>query len=245
MATSTRWGVLSRETAATRFRLNGTAGSIIEFMPNRSAYVEPRWPGIVAMGAVVALHFSLPEILSFGPNWLLVAVFAVLATFVSISHHRGADRIASVGGLILIASVTAAVITSLVLLIRFLPTHKESPLHLLQSAASLWISNVLVFAAWYWKLDAGGPIQRERTKRHELGAFLFPQMALHEQSPLRPDNWHPSFIDYLFLSFNTSTALSPTDTQILSRWAKALMMLQSLISLTIIVLLAARAVNIL
>ena len=221
------------------------AGSMIEFMPNRSHYVEPRWPGVLAMAAVVALHFSLPQILSLGPNWLLVAVFALLATFVSISHSRGADGIASIGGFIMIGSVTAAVIASLVLLIRYLPAHKESPVHLLQSAGSLWISNVLIFAAWYWKLDAGGPMQRERTKRHELGAFLFPQMALHEQNPLKPDNWHPRFIDYLFLSFNTSTALSPTDTQILSRWAKVLMMMQSLISLTIIVLLAARAVNIL
>jgi uncharacterized membrane protein len=214
-------------------------------MSNRSTYVEPRWPVILALAAVVALHFSLPEILSLGPNWVLVTVFVVLATFVSISHSRGADQIASVGGLVLISSVTLAVIASLVLLIRFLPSHKESPVHLLQSAGSLWISNVLVFAAWYWKLDAGGPYRREKTKSHELGAFLFPQMALHELSPAKPDRWHPSFVDYLFLSFNTSTALSPTDTQILSRWAKALMMLQSLISLAIIVLLAARAVNIL
>lgn len=217
---------------------------MIGFMPDRSN-AEPRWPVILALAAVVALHFSLPEILSVGPNWLLVTVFAVLATFVSISNSRGAEHTTYVAGIILISCVTLAVIASLVLLIRFLPAHKESPVHLLQSAASLWISNVLVFAAWYWKLDAGGPNQRERTKRHELGAFLFPQMALHEESPLRPDNWHPRFIDYLFLSFNTSTALSPTDTQILSRWAKVLMMLQSLISLTIIVLLAARAVNIL
>jgi hypothetical protein len=214
-------------------------------MSNRSRYVEPRWPVILALAAVVALHFSLPQILSLGPNWLLVAVFAVLATLVSISHSRGAEGMAYVGGLILISSVTLAVIASLVLLVRFLPSHKESPVHLLQSAGSLWMSNVLVFAAWYWKLDAGGPYRREKTKNHELGAFLFPQMALHELSPAKPESWHPRFIDYLFLSFNTSTALSPTDTQILSRWAKTLMMLQSLISLTIIVLLAARAVNIL
>jgi hypothetical protein len=214
-------------------------------MPHGSNHVEPRWPVTLALAAVVALHFALPQILSLGPNWLLVAVFAVLATLVLISHSRGAEGITYVAGFILIGSVTLAVITSLVLLVRFLPTHRQSPVHLLQSAASLWISNVLVFAAWYWKLDAGGPGQRERTKNHELGAFLFPQMALHEQNPAKPYHWHPHFIDYLFLSFNTSTALSPTDTAILSRWAKVLMMMQSLISLTIIVLLAARAVNIL
>src|ERR1017187_6975372 len=239
-------GVSACTGSAARYRFARTrTRSIIGCMSNQSSHVEPRWPVFLGLAAVVVLHFSLPAVLSLGPNWLLVAVFAVLAAFVSISHSRGAEKTAYVGGLILISSVTLAVIASLVLLIRFLPTHKESPLDLLQSAASLWGSNVLVFAAWYWKLDAGGPNQRERARSHNQSAFLFPQMALHQDSPAKPDSCHPRFVDYLFLSFNTSTALSPTDTQILSRWAKGLMMLQSLISLTIIVLLAARAVNIL
>jgi len=134
---------------------------------------------------------------------------------------------------------------SLILLLRALPNHKLEPVQLLRSAGSLWIGNVLVFAVWYWRLDAGGPYKRAKTISHEKGAFLFPQMAMHSESPSKPDSWHPHFIDYLFLSFNTSTALSPTDTQVLSRWAKVLMMLQSAISLTVVVLLAARAVNIL
>lgn len=142
-------------------------------MPNQSGYVEPRWPVTLALAAVVALHFALPQVLSLGPNWLLVAVFAVLATLVLISHSRGAEGVTYVGGLFLIGSVTLAVITSLVLLVRFLPSHRQSPIHLLQSAASLWISNVLVFSAWYWKLDAGGPGQRERMKNHESARFFF------------------------------------------------------------------------
>ena len=212
---------------------------------SKRPYVEPRWPVLLGLAAVVALHFALPHILTVGPNWLLVAVSAVLATFVSISHRRGAEELAYIGGLVLIGTVTAALVASLVLLIHYLPIHKQLPTELLQSAASLWISNVLVFAAWYWKLDAGGPYMRQKAKRHEEGAFYFPQMAVHGESPEKFNDWHPHFIDYLFLSFNTSTALSPTDTLVISRWAKALMMLQSLISLTIIVLLAARAVNIL
>lgn len=218
---------------------------MIGLMPNRLADAEPRWPVLLALGAVAGLHFALPEVLSFGPRWWLVAAFAVLATIVSILHKRGDEQQAYVVGLLLLGFVTLALIASLVLLIRSLPAHSVVPVHLLQSAGSLWISNVLVFASWYWKLDAGGPYAREKGRRHEDGAFLFPQMALYEQSPAKPTRWHPRFMDYLFLSFNTSTALSPTDTQILSRWAKGLMMVQSLISLTIIVLLAARAVNIL
>ncbi len=105
---------------------------------------------------------------------------------------------------------------------------------------ALWITNVLVFALWYWKLDAGGPLGRERAKGRVESSFLFPQMLADENS-----SWSPNFMDYLFLAFNTSTAFSPTDTAVLSRWAKAGMMAQSLISLSIIALLAARAVNIL
>jgi hypothetical protein len=105
----------------------------------------------------------------------------------------------------------------------------------------------LVFALWYWRLDAGGPYQRDKRPGHSEGAFLFPQMTMSKEA-LReagqPD-WSPNFIDYLFVAFNTSTAFSPTDVPVLARWAKVLMMLQSLLSLLIIALLAGRAVNIL
>ena len=103
---------------------------------------------------------------------------------------------------------------------------------------------MLVFAIWYWRLDAGGPHAREKRGGHTAGAFFFPQMM--DGVPIEhPENWMPRFVDYLFLAFNTSTAFSPTDTAILSRWAKALCMLQSLIALSIIAILASRAVGML
>ena len=138
-------------------------------------------------------------------------------------------------------------IISVTLLIDALLTGKVPPQQLLLSAASLWITNILVFALWYWRLDAGGPNQRDKVPGHSDGAFLFPQMTMSKET-LRQSgqqNWSPNFIDYLFLAFNTSTAFSPTDVPALARWAKILMMLQSLLSLLIIALLAARAVNIL
>jgi hypothetical protein len=220
-------------------------GSIMVSMSSPPPQVEPRWPVLIALTSVVALNFALPETLSVGPRWLLAVVFVVLATAVTIFHRRNDQQIAYFIGLVLSGVITAALVASLALLIQALPTHKLEPVQLLRSAGSLWVSNVFVFAVWYWRLDAGGPYKRAKVVSHEKGAFLFPQMALHPESPTKPDSWHPHFIDYLFLSFNTSTALSPTDTQVLSSWAKALMMLQSAISLTIIVLLAARAVNIL
>ena len=95
---------------------------------------------------------------------------------------------------------------------------------LLRAAAALWVSNILVFASWYWRLDAGGPNARDQRDAHDEGAFLFPQMI----TPWESDkNWRPGFVDYLFLAFNTSTAFSPTDVPVLSRWAKLMMMVQA------------------
>jgi hypothetical protein len=88
-------------------------------------------------------------------------------------------------------------------------------------------------------LATGRRSARDRQKSHNSGAFLFPQMQM------RDHNWKPGFVDYLFLAFNTSTAFSPTDVPVLSRWAKFMMMVQSSISLGTVVILAARAVNIL
>lgn len=138
-------------------------------------------------------------------------------------------------------------IVSVTLLIWALPPHKESPSALLLSATSIWLTNILVFALWYWRLDAGGPHGRESRRGHTEGAFLFPQMSMppEAKAAARQQKWSPNFMDYLFLAFTTSTAFSPTDAPVLARWTKALMMLQSLISLTVLALLAARAVNIL
>jgi hypothetical protein len=133
-------------------------------------------------------------------------------------------------------------IASLIFLIQGIPQHLETPKALLRSAAALWLTNILIFALWYWKLDGGGPLLRELPNGMSSSSFLFPQMLGRGN---RDSSWVPSFVDYLFLAFNTSTAFSPTDTAVLSRWAKLGTMLQSLISLTIIALLAARAVNIL
>jgi len=138
-------------------------------------------------------------------------------------------------------------VVSVFLLISALPSHKQSPPALLRSAALLWLTNILVFALWYWRLDAGGPHGRDARPGHFEGAFLFPQMTMPTQAKVASGQrlWSPNFLDYLFLAFNTSTAFSPTDTPPLARWGKMLMMLQSLISLTVLALLAARAVNIL
>jgi hypothetical protein len=105
----------------------------------------------------------------------------------------------------------------------------------------LWVTNVLLFGVWYWQLDGGGPVAR-KLKRKPHPDFLFPQMTARA---FAPRGWEPSLPDYLYLSFTNATAFSPTDTMPLTPMAKALMAGQSLVALTTIGLVFARAVNIL
>jgi hypothetical protein len=202
---------------------------------------------MVALLSVGVLRLALPEPLSLGPGWLLIAVVAVLLIPTEWARSRGFDRLNQIMGHVLSSIVTADMIWSLGRLVAALPSHQIAPPDLLRASAALWISNILIFASWYWRLDAGGPHAREARGAHTDGAFLFPQMTLNRQvrMDLHEQSWSPGFVDYLFLAFNTSTAFSPTDCPVLTRWAKVLMMVQSLISLATVVLLAARAVNIL
>jgi hypothetical protein len=203
---------------------------------------EPRWPAVLAILATGGLYFVIPAPLRFGQEWLLLVIVSVLLVPTIITHQIGKDRLNRIFGHMVLGIITASMVGSLSLLIIRLPSHADPPQALLRAAASLWVANVLVFASWYWRLDAGGPNERDRRDSHDDGAFLFPQMI----TPWDSDkNWRPGFVDYLFLAFNTSTAFSPTDVPVLSRWAKVMMMVQACISLAAVVLLAARAVNIL
>ena len=208
---------------------------------------EPRWPTAIAMISIGGLFWALPSAMSVGPDWLVLALVAILIIPATVFHQRGMHRANQIFGYLAQGVVTLSLATSLVILVWRLLEHKDTPAVLLRAAAALWISNILVFASWYWRLDAGGPNQRDLMRSHTDGAFLFPQMVLDPdlRKEMGEDRWRPGFVDYLFLAFNTSTAFSPTDVPVLSRWAKVLMMLQSSISLTAIAILAARAVNIL
>ena len=202
---------------------------------------------MLALFAIAGLQFVLPASLSPGPRWLLLLVLGVLAVLTALARLRGNHPLNHQLGFTVNGVVTADLAWSLFMLVRALPSHAEAPSALLLSAAVLWVTNILVFASWYWRLDAGGPYARALQGVHTDGAFLFPQMTLSKETreEMGEDTWNPGFVDYLFLAFNTSTAFSPTDAPVLSRWAKALMMVQSIISFATVALLAARAVNIL
>lgn len=205
------------------------------------AKMAPRWAAIVGILATGVLYALLPQRLRIGPNWLLLVieivallpVVFILLTREDFSHH--AIRIYI---MILLGIVTLALAISILLLIISLPSNKHAT-DLLGSAAVLWSVNILVFALWYWEIDGGGPVKRHQSG-HQAADFMFPQQANGNDG-----SWAPHFLDYVFLAFTGSTALSPADTFPMTRPAKTLMMIEALLSLTIIVLLAARAVNIL
>jgi hypothetical protein len=211
---------------------------------------EPRWQVILALLAAAALHFVLPRHLVIGPPWMVLTTVAALIAIATWARHRGLWRVNEILGFAALGVLTAGLAFGVGALVWALPRRLEPPAAMLRSAAVLWLTNMLVFAGWYWRLDAGGPNARDTRAAHVSGAFLFPQMmipgvdaSLVSKESAASDPWHPGFVDYLFLAFNTSTAFSPTDTLVLSRRAKLLFMIQSLISLVALAVLAARAIN--
>jgi uncharacterized membrane protein len=190
---------------------------------------------------VGALYAVLSDELTLIPRAFLLGFVAVLLVPLLTAHLRGSYRLARKFSFGVIDLVTLAVIVSVFLLVSSSlrgGTGTSAPA-LLQDAALLWVINVVTFAVWYWEIDSGGPAQR-RQEEHHSEDFLFPQMNLDDKTA---HDWSPSFVDYLFLAFNTSTAFSPTDTAFLSRRAKGLMMVQALLSLVILAVLVSRAIN--
>jgi len=210
-----------------------------------AASSDSRWPAILGLFAFAGLYLILPERLTAGPNWLLLAVLVLLLVPAVAAKRAGRSTANFVFGVALSAVITMAMVWSLAMLIAGIPDKRVPAPELLRAAIVLWLSNILVFASWYWRLDAGGPHARHKRHFHSNGDFLFPQMTLPPHIAPAYKSWKPEFVDYLFLAFNTSTAFSPTDVPVLSRWAKILMMVQSAISLATLAILAARAINIL
>lgn len=207
---------------------------------------ENRLPVAAAIAVAIALQLVLPSRLVIGPAWLLPSLEGLLFIGLTTANPRrlnrtsNAIRVASVG---LIALITVANAFATARLIDGLVdgTMGDSAGVLISRGASVYITNIIVFALWYWEWDQGGPVSRSRGLR-KYPDFLFPQMA---QPDLTPPDWKPNFIDYLYVSFTNAAAFSPTDTLPLSRWAKMLMLVQSAVALLTVAFVIARAVNVL
>jgi len=207
---------------------------------------EPRWPVSVAVLLVIALQLRLPGELTPVGRWLLPVIELVVLAVLVVANPRRIDRgspLLRVLGLGLIGVASLANAWSVVLLINDLVhgTNGDDPVPLLATGANIWITNVIIFALWYWELDRGGPAARAAGVDPHPD-FLFPQMA--DTAGLFRD-WEPQFTDYAYVSFTNAAAFSPTDTMPVSRWAKLAMMLQASVSLVTAALVIARAVNIL
>ena len=202
-------------------------------MPNRQDHIdkpEPRWQVLLAVLAIGAIYLALPPNLIVGPIWLLPTLIVVLLIPTVVSHRTGKRSLNRALGILINGITTLALIGSVILLVRALPSHKEEPLRLLLSGGLLWLTNVIVFALWYWRLDGGGPSLRHERKEFGSTSFLFPQMQVEasERERYKVGLWRPRFVDYLFVAFTQSSTFGPTDAPLLARWAKVLAMIQVL-----------------
>ncbi len=198
-----------------------------------------RWPATIAILVVGGLYLLISDRYSVGPPWLVLVLGVALLLPRWGARRAGRYDLSHRFALAANGLLTLAVAASAALLIVRLGQGKTQALDLLRDAALIWVANILTFALWYWNMDGGGPAKRH-PGRHASTDFAFPQM---QQDDGVVEGWAPTFLDYLFLAFNTATAFSPTDTLVLSRRAKVLLMAQSTISLVVVAVLAARAIN--
>jgi hypothetical protein len=213
--------------------------------PSAGSRKEPRWPASLAVLTAAALYLALPAKLTLGPGWITPVVEIALLiplTLTAPYRHREEARLIRVASLLLIAVLNVALVASLALLVHVvLSGEPVDGRTLIFSGLQIWLTLILVFALWYWELDRGGPTVRGHVDERAPD-FLFSQMATPE---LHQADWMPAFVDYLYVGFTNATAFSPTDTMPLTVRAKWLMMTESLASITTIVMVAGRAVNIL
>lgn len=208
---------------------------------------EPRWPPAAALLVLIALPFLLPERLTFGSSWILPAaegllLVAIVAVDPSRTFRRRTTPVRALAIALTVALILGATWSTARLtdeLIHGGPD-TQSAASLLSTGALVWINNNTVFGFLYWELDSGGPAARARqAPRHP--DFLFPG---HANPHLVPHGWRPVFVDYLYLGLTNAMAFSPTDVMPMAPWTKLTMALQSLISITVLSLVIARAVNV-
>jgi len=208
---------------------------------------EARWPMAVAVLAVIVMTILLPNSLIAHPRWGVPLVEGLLLVAVMIGDPGKIDRRSrtvrtlSVTLIALLVATTLWCTTQLIAeLIQGGPATSSGGA-LLAAGGIVWLSNCLAFGLLYWELDSGGPAVRA----HGLPAhpdFAFPQ---HMSPELAAKDWRPRFVDYMYLGFTSATAFSPTDIMPLRAWNKIAMMAQSTISLALLGLVIARAVNVL
>jgi uncharacterized membrane protein len=206
---------------------------------------DPYWPAQLAVGLAIVLNLSLASQITIGPRGLLPGVEGILLVALVViapsraTVHRVGERRFALAVIGLVSLVNIVLLIRLV--DRLINGGEVVGRSLILSGAVLWVTNVLLFAVWYWEMDRGGPVARYENAT-ALVDFQFPQM---DDPELAPKGWRPGFLDYLYVSLTNSTAFSPTDTMPLTHTAKIVMAIQSVTALLTVGLVIARAVNIL
>jgi uncharacterized membrane protein len=212
---------------------------------DRVEHGDPYWPAQLAVGLAIVLNLSLASQITIGPRWLLPGVEGILLVALVViaparaTVHRVGERRFALSVIGVVSLVNVVLLARLV--DRLINGGDVVGRSLILSGAVLWVTNVLLFAVWYWEMDRGGPVARYENAS-ALVDFQFPQM---DDPKLAPEGWRPGFLDYLYLSLTNSTAFSPTDTMPLTHTAKIVMAIQSITALLTVGLVIARAVNIL
>lgn len=216
------------------------------FLRNRNRHYEPVWHLQLIVLAAIGLQLILPTPYVFFSRWILVTAEVLL--LIALSFTTPKERIfRSISRRINVFLLVIAIgLTNLYALLRVAdkllsPGQIQNGRDLILAAINIYLTNIVIFALFYWEMDGGGPGQRLSAEGHEQD-FLFPQ---EQNQDYKHPQWRPTFVDYLYVSSTNAMAFSPTDTMPLSRRAKLLMLGQATISLVAIALVAARAVNIL
>lgn len=206
---------------------------------------DPIWHLQIGVLAIIGLQLlTAPALLPYNKYLMIgleVMLMAALAVVTPDAYHRVSRPRRSLA-LTLIAVIAVGNILSLLLLVQALLTNHEAVdgTQLLLNTITIYITNIFMFALGYWEMDGGGPDRRATGRTRE--DFLFTQMAHPRYAE---SGWLPGFTDYLYLSATNVTNFASADTVPISHRAKMLMMIQSLTSVVIVVLVAARAVSIL
>ena len=208
---------------------------------------EARWQVAICTAVAIGLQVMVPgRLVLLSPSWALPALQgAMLLVLIAANPHRinrqsRALRVFSLTLAALISFANAWTVERLAAGLVNGHQHWDAG-QLLITGAAIWLTNVVVFALWYWEFDRGGPVAKA-LGTNPYPDFQFPQMVSPEMAP---PHWEPAFADYLYLAFTNAAAFSPTDVMPLSRWAKMAMTAQSAISIVTVALVVARAVNIL
>ncbi len=182
--------------------------------------------------------------LAYGPHPLIIITELLLVGVLGVSARRPHILKRSVYrtlSFLMLGLISAENISSVVIVLRLLVTENDivNGYNLLASAIAIFITNIIVFALWYWEIDSPG-LSGKKWSRHDKD-FQFTQQDMNRDFP----DWRPTFPDYLYLSVTNAINFAPADTKPLTMQAKALMGTQALVSVLTLALVVARSVSIL